>query len=158
MQADAQPHLAPAGPVRVAHPPLDRKRGLQSPVRSLEHREYVVAAGGHLVAAPVVEGRADEAADAPKQVGVGVVERREQPGGALDVGQQEGHVPGRQIPPLPAQLGADEADRHDALSRRLRAMSRAVSSSKATWPKRASALRTCEASWIGSRRLPAESM
>ncbi len=45
-----------------------------------------------------------------------------------------------------------------ARSRRLRARSRAASSSNATWPKRASAFRTCEASWIGSRRLPFESM
>ena len=35
--------------------------------------------------------------------------------------------------------------------------SRAASLSNWTWPKRASALRTCDASWIGSRRRPAES-
>ena len=45
-----------------------------------------------------------------------------------------------------------------ALSRRVRARSRAASSSKATWLKRASALRTWAASWIGSRRLPLESI
>src|SRR5918999_422803 len=45
-----------------------------------------------------------------------------------------------------------------ALSRRLRARSRAASSSKCTWLKRASALRTCAASWMGRRRFPCESM
>jgi hypothetical protein len=45
-----------------------------------------------------------------------------------------------------------------ALSSRLRARSRASSSSNATWLKRASAFRTCDASWIGRRRLPRESM
>ena len=41
-----------------------------------------------------------------------------------------------------------------ALSRRRRACSRDCSSSKATWLKRARALRTWAASWIGSRRRP----
>ena len=45
-----------------------------------------------------------------------------------------------------------------ALSSRLRARSRASSSSKATWLKRARALRTCDASWIGRRRRPRESI
>ena len=45
-----------------------------------------------------------------------------------------------------------------ARSSRLRARSRASSSSNATWLKRDSALRTCEASLIGRRRLPLESM
>ena len=45
-----------------------------------------------------------------------------------------------------------------ARSSRLRALSRAASSSNATWPKRARAFLTCEASWIGKRRLPLESM
>src|SRR5262245_10623561 len=41
--------------------------------------------------------------------------------------------------------------------RRLRARSRAASSSKATWLKRASALRTCDSSLIGRRLRPLES-
>src|SRR3954453_17231519 len=45
-----------------------------------------------------------------------------------------------------------------ALKTRLRARSRAASSSKATWLNRARALRTCAASWIGRRRRPRESM
>jgi hypothetical protein len=45
-----------------------------------------------------------------------------------------------------------------ALSSRMRALSRAPSSSKATWLNRARAFRTCAASWIGRRRLPRESM
>src|SRR5687767_9271969 len=45
-----------------------------------------------------------------------------------------------------------------ALSSRLRARSRAASSSKCTWLKRASAFRTCAASWMGRRRFPCESM
>ena len=44
-----------------------------------------------------------------------------------------------------------------AFSSRLRARSRARSSSNLTWPNRASALRTCASSWIGSRRRPRES-
>ena len=60
------------------------------------------------------------------------------------------------------QLAGDEPDRHDAEPlRRLQQPrarpSRAASSSKATWPKRARALRTWAASWIGRRRLPCES-
>src|SRR6185503_4638927 len=39
-----------------------------------------------------------------------------------------------------------------ALSSRCRARSRATSSSNAVWSNRASALRTCDASWIGRRR------
>ena len=39
-----------------------------------------------------------------------------------------------------------------AFSRRIRACWRAGSSSKVTWPKRTSALRTWAGSWIGSRR------
>ena len=45
-----------------------------------------------------------------------------------------------------------------ALSRRLRARSRASSSSNVTWLNRARALRTCAGSWIGRRRWPPESM
>src|SRR3954469_6848531 len=45
-----------------------------------------------------------------------------------------------------------------ARSSRLRARSRASSLSNTTWLKRASAFRTCDASWIGSRRRPLESM
>src|SRR3954454_20853426 len=45
-----------------------------------------------------------------------------------------------------------------ARSSRLRARSRASSLSNTTWLKRASAFRTCDASWIGSRRRPRESM
>ena len=45
-----------------------------------------------------------------------------------------------------------------ARSSRLRARSRAASSSKVTWPNRASAFRTCAASWIGSSRRPCASM
>jgi len=44
-----------------------------------------------------------------------------------------------------------------ALSRRLRARSRAPSSSNTTWLNRARAFRTCAASWIGRRRRPRES-
>jgi hypothetical protein len=44
-----------------------------------------------------------------------------------------------------------------ACSSRLRARSRAASSSNGTCPNLASALRTCDASWIGRRRLPPES-
>src|SRR5262244_2665895 len=44
-----------------------------------------------------------------------------------------------------------------AVSSRLRARSRAASSSKLVWLKRASALRTCASSWIGKRRRPFES-
>ena len=44
-----------------------------------------------------------------------------------------------------------------ARSSRIRARSRAASSSKCTWPNRDSAARTCAASWIGSRRWPLES-
>ena len=40
----------------------------------------------------------------------------------------------------------------------LRARSRAASSSKATWVKRASAFRTCDSSLIGRRFRPFESM
>ena len=45
-----------------------------------------------------------------------------------------------------------------AFSRRRRARSRAASFSKATRSNRASAFRTWDSSWIGSDRLPAESM
>ena len=45
-----------------------------------------------------------------------------------------------------------------ALSSRVRASSRAASSSNATWLNRARALRTCDASLIGRRRRPCESM
>ena len=45
-----------------------------------------------------------------------------------------------------------------ALSRRLRARSRASSSSNTTWLNRARAFRTCAASLIGKRRRPPESM
>jgi hypothetical protein len=45
-----------------------------------------------------------------------------------------------------------------AFRSRRRARSRAASFSKATWLKRASALRTCALSWIGSRRRPRASM
>jgi hypothetical protein len=44
-----------------------------------------------------------------------------------------------------------------AFSNFVRPRSRAASSSKATWLKRASALRTWAASLIGSRRFPSES-
>src|SRR5262245_23413969 len=44
-----------------------------------------------------------------------------------------------------------------AVSSRLRARSRAPSSSNFVWLKRASALRTCASSWIGKRRRPFES-
>jgi len=45
-----------------------------------------------------------------------------------------------------------------AFRSRVRARSRAASSSKPTWLNRASAFRTCASSWIGSRRRPRESM
>ena len=45
-----------------------------------------------------------------------------------------------------------------AFSRRLRARSRAASSSNETRPNRARAARTCASSWMGRRRPPFESM
>ena len=152
----------PPGQSPVVHRPLDRERASSAGGRSLEHREDVVPARGHLVPARAADRGPHQPADVASSGGVTVAEAAEQLGRALDVGQQEGDVAGGQLA-LRLQLRADEADRHDPVllgrpSSRLRARSRAASSSNATWPNRASALRTCEASWIGSRRRPCESM
>ena len=79
-----------------------------------EDREDVVAAGGRLVTAGIPHRRAHQAADIGEQGGVAIVKAPEQLGRALDIGQQERDVALRQLA-LRLQLGADEADGHDAV-------------------------------------------
>ena len=114
MQADPQSHVAPAGPGFRLHRPLDRERGRQCRGRGFEHREHIVPAGGHLVAAGRPHRGAHAAANVREQGGVLIVQAAEQLGRALDVGQQERDVTLRQLA-LWLQLRADEPDRHDAV-------------------------------------------
>ena len=162
MHADSQPHVDPVGPGGGVHRPLDRQRGLERRRGAFEDREDVVPTGGRLATAGRPHRGAHEAADIGKQGGVSIVKAAEQLGRAFEVGQQERDVAFGQLA-LRLQLRADETDGHmpcfiAALSRRLRARSRALSSSNTTWLNRARAFRTCAASLIGRRRRPRESM
>lgn len=112
VQADPQPHLAVPGPTAGLHRPLDRQRGVQRRGRAFEHREDVVAAGGHHVAACRPHRGAHQPPYIGEQARVLIVEAREQVGRTLDVSQQEGEVPCRELA-LRLQLRTDETDRHD---------------------------------------------
>jgi hypothetical protein len=112
VKADPHPHVNPVGPCIRAHRPLDRQRRIERRRSSFEGGEEVVRTSVHLATTSTPHRGAHQPADIGEQGSVSIVEAPEQLGGALDIGQQEGDLPLRQLP-LRLQLRADEADRHD---------------------------------------------
>ena len=162
MHADSQAHVVVLGPGGGVHRTLDRERALERRRRLFEDGEDIVPAGGNLVATRRAHSGSHQAADIGEQGCVSILEAPEQLGRALRSVRRNVTWPFgsrrcgsscalmKPMGMIPCFLAA--------LSSRLRARSLAASSSKATWLKRARALRTCTASLIGRRRLPLESM
>ena len=114
MQPDPQPHRRPVRPGAGAHPLLDRDGSFECRRGTLERCKDVIAASGDDVAARGTHRGAHDTADITEQAGVPIAEAPEQFGRALDIGQQERDLAFGELS-LRLQLGADEADGHDAV-------------------------------------------
>ena len=163
VQADSQPHVAPVGPTagraspagsRARRPapsgarrtPRRRRRRARTPRGRRPSASRRARGGGRRRAA----GRSGRSRRASRSVepSISVSRKVRWPVGSFRCGCSCALM--KPMGMIPCFLAAR--------SSRLRARSRAASSSNATWPKRARAFRTCAASLIGRRRRPLESM
>jgi hypothetical protein len=98
VDADPHPDLDALRPGLVAVAPLHRNRGGDRVLRPWERDEERLALCVDFVAAVFSDRIADELVMARQHAAVLGAELLEQPRGALDVGEEEGHGPRRKLP------------------------------------------------------------
>ena len=81
-------------PASPADAPLDPQRRIDGPRGSCEDGEHLVGTHVHLFATRALDGATEQAADSVQQVGVFVAQAAKQSGRVLDVGQEQGDLPG----------------------------------------------------------------
>jgi hypothetical protein len=116
---DCRPHAHRhvLGPAAVAQAALDVDRGRERVLGVAEDGEELIAVDIHLVAADPRRGLAQHPPNVAEQCRIGVVELVQEGRGALDVGEQEGQLAGRERRLLrQPQLPGDEPDRDDAVA------------------------------------------
>ena len=97
VEAHPDPQRGARGPVVGGQAPLGGHRGLHALHRASEGREERVSLRADLDPAPLVDGPAKDGGVIVEDLRVQIADLLEQPGGALDVGEQEGDRPGRQL-------------------------------------------------------------
>ena len=97
VQAHAHPHREPLRPGVGGQAPLGRHRGPDRRHRAREGGEERVALGADLDPVPIPDGPAQDGRVLVPDRRVASAQLLEQPGRALDVGEQEGDGPGRQL-------------------------------------------------------------
>ena len=152
VQAHPHPHREPLRPGVGGQAPLGRHRGPDRRHRAREGGEERVALGADLDPVPVPDGPAQDGRVLVPDRRVASAQLLEQPGRALDVGEQEGDGPGRQrrhLGPAGGGAGRSAAGPGAAASRgadgcratcRRRRSSRPAPSSIATTPSSATTL------------------
>jgi hypothetical protein len=147
VQAHPHPHREPLRPPVGGQAPLGRHRGPDRRPRAGEDGEERVALGADLDPLPVPDGPAQEGRVLVPDRRVASAQLLEQPGRALDVGEQEGDGPGRQLRdlgparrPWPVGGEAGRGAACGAAACRRRRSSRPDPSSMATTPSSATTL------------------